>query len=58
MEFPPEVIKAGKLSSLFNHLHKLPLQCWEEGIVPQDMQGNNIITLYKNKGDCTDCNNY
>ena len=55
---PPEVIKAGKLSSLLNHLHNLLLQCWEEGTVPQDMRDANIITLYKNKGDRSDCNNY
>lgn len=24
----------------------------------QDMRDSNIITLYKNKGDCSDCNNY
>eukprot|EP00064_Thunnus_orientalis_P014087 superscaffoldBa00002400_g14128 len=55
---PPEVIKAGKNSALLNHLHELLLQCWEEGTVPQDMHDANIITLYKNKGDCGDCNNY
>ena len=34
------------------------LQCWEEGSVPRDMRDANIITLYKNKGDRSDCNNY
>lgn len=24
----------------------------------QDMRDSNIITLYKNKGDCSNCNNY
>ena len=52
---PPEVIKAGKQTALLHHLHELLLQCWEEGTVPQDMCDANIITLYKNKGDC---NNY
>ena len=55
---PPEVIKAGKETSLLEHLHELLLQCWEEGSVPQDMRDANIITLYKNKGDRSDCNNY
>lgn len=55
---PPEVIKAGKETSLLEHLHELLLQCWEEGSVPQDMCDANIITLYKNKGDRSDCNNY
>ena len=31
---PPEVIKAGKETSLLEHLHELLLQCWEEGSVP------------------------
>ena len=26
--------------------------------VPQDMRDANIVTLYKNKGDRGDCNNY
>ena len=52
---PPEVIKAGKQTALLHHLHKLLLQYWEEGTVPQDMYNANIIMLYKNKGDC---NNY
>ena len=55
---PPEVIKAGKDSSLLYHLHELLLWCWEEGTVPQDMRDAKIITLYKNKGDRSDCNNY
>ena len=55
---PPEVIKAGKDSSLLYHLHELLLQCWEEGTVPQDMRDAKIIKLYKNKGDRSDCNNY
>ena len=29
-----------------------------EGEVPQDMRDANIVTLYKNKGDRNDCNNY
>ena len=52
-----EVIKSSK-STLLVPLHKLLTQCWKEGSVPQDMKDSNIITLYKNKGDCSDCNNY
>lgn len=55
---PPEVVKAAKESSLLSHLHELLLQCWEEGTVPQDMRDARIVTLYKNKGDRSDCNNY
>ena len=55
---PPEVVKAAKESSLLQHLHELLMQCWEEGAVPQDMRDAKIITLYKNKGARSDCNNY
>ncbi|XP_051973121.1 probable RNA-directed DNA polymerase from transposon BS isoform X1 [Xyrauchen texanus] len=55
---PPELIKAGAKTVLIHHLHELLLQCWEEGAVPQDMRDATIITLYKNKGDRSDCNNY
>ncbi|KAL8588329.1 hypothetical protein ACOMHN_019594 [Nucella lapillus] len=51
-------IPPGKQTSLLEHLHNLLLQCWEDGTVPQDMRDANIITLYKNKGDRSDCNNY
>ena len=55
---PPEVIKAGKNSSLINKLHQLLTKCWHEKRVPQDMRDSKIITLYKNKGERSDCNNY
>ena len=32
--------------------------CWEEGAVSQDMCDATIVTLYKNKGDRSYCNNY
>ena len=54
---PPEIIKCDS-SVLLEHLHGLLCQCWEEGAVPEDMRNANIITLYKNKGDRSDCNNY
>ena len=54
---PAEVIKSGK-SDLLVPLYKLLIQCWKEGSVPQDMRDANIVTLYKNKGDRCDCNNY
>ena len=55
---PAEIIKAGKKSCLLRHLHELLLQCWEEGNVPQGMRDANIVTLYKIKGERSDCNNY
>ena len=54
---PSEVIKCAK-GPLLKYLHILLCQCWEEGEVPQDMRDCNIVTLYKNKGDRSDCNNY
>ena len=54
---PPEAIKKGK-DALLQPLHKLLCLCWEEGSVPQDMRDATVVTLYKNKGDRSDCNNY
>ena len=57
---PAEIIKAGKQSCLLSHLHELLLQCWEEGrgkCAPRYANAN-IVTLYKNKGESSDCNNY
>ena len=54
---PAEILKSGK-SVLIEHLHELICLCWEKGYVPQDMRDAKIITLYKNKGDRSDCNNY
>jgi len=52
-------LKSSRLEKtvLLGHLYQLPLQCWEGG-VPQGMHDAKIITLYKNKGDRGDCNNY
>ncbi|TWW71519.1 hypothetical protein D4764_16G0000160 [Takifugu flavidus] len=52
-----EVLKCGK-PAVLDKLHKLLCQCWCEGTVPHDMRDSTIITLYKNKGDRSDCNNY
>ena len=54
---PVEVIKCAK-GTLLKELHEILCQCWREGEVPQDMRDANIVTLYKNKGDRGDCNNY
>ena len=55
---PAQIIKAGIQSYLLSHLHELLLLCWEEGNAPQDMRDANIVPLYKNKGERSDCNNY
>ena len=54
---PSEVLKSGK-PALLQPLHDLLCHCWEQGYIPQDMRDANIVTLYKNKGDRSDCNNY
>ena len=54
---PPEVIKQGK-PALLPHLHELLSLCWKEGSVPQDMRDAKIVTLFKNKGDRSVCDNY
>ena len=54
---PPEILKSGK-PALLQPLHTLLCLCWKQGYIPQDMRDSNIVTLYKNKGDRSDCNNY
>ena len=56
-EIPPEVINHGK-PALLQHLDVLLLLCLKEGTVPQDIRYVNIITLYTNKGERSDFNNY
>ena len=54
---PAEVLKCGK-PALLKPLLNLICECWESGHIPQDMRDAKIVTLYKNKGDRSDCNNY
>ena len=54
---PPDLVKHCR-TSLLHPLHEVLRQCWHEGAVPQDMRDAKIITLYKNKGERSDCNNY
>ena len=44
--------------TLITELLEILCLCWNEGEVPQDMNDNSVVTLYKNKGDRSDCNNY
>ena len=52
-----ELIKCCK-SALLPSIHSLIGSCWQEGRLPQDFKDAKVITLYKNKGDRSDCNNY
>ena len=54
----PEIVKIAKNSSLLEHLHELLFQCWEEGSLPRGMRDAKITTLYKNKGESSDCSRY
>ena len=54
---PAEVLQCANYTHL-HHLYEPLYQCWEEGYVPQDMRDANIVTLYKNKGDRSDCSNH
>ena len=54
---PPEIWKHGGLM-LHTKLHELFICCWEQGKLPQDLCDAVIITLYKNKGEKSDCSNY
>jgi Reverse transcriptase (RNA-dependent DNA polymerase) len=56
-DIPAEVLQADK-PALMEPLHSLLCRCWEEGTVPQDLGDVNIVTLYKNKGNRSDCNTY
>ena len=54
---PPDLIKHCK-TTLLLPLHEVLCRCWKEGAVPQDMRDAKIVTLYKYKGERSDCNNY
>ena len=54
---PAELIKSCK-SVLLPSIHRLIVRCWEEGRMPQDFKDAKIVTIYKNKGDRSDCNNH
>ena len=54
---PAEVLKCCK-ETLITELLEILCLCWSEGEVPQHMRDANVVTLYKNKGDRGDCNNY
>jgi len=44
--------------TLHSKLHELFVCCWEQGKLPQELRDAVIITLYKNKGEKSDCSNY
>ena len=54
---PAEVLKQCR-EVLLPELYKLLTLSWETGEFPHEMRNAKIVTLYKNKGDKGDCNNY
>ncbi|XP_071504643.1 uncharacterized protein [Diadema antillarum] len=54
---PPEVWKAGG-KALHIKLHEFFTLCWNQGQLPQDLRDAIIITLYKNRGEKSECTNY
>ena len=54
---PSEIWKHGG-PALHAKLHELFTCCWEHNKLPQDLRDAVIITLYKNKGEKSDCSNY
>ena len=54
---PAEILKSNK-DTIIPHLYQILLMCWKYREIPQNMKDANIVTLYKNKGDKGDCNNY
>ena len=53
----PELWKEGG-PALHSKLHKLFVCCWEQDKLPSDLHNAIIITLYKNKGEKSDCSNF
>ena len=53
----PEVITLG-IPVLLPHLYELLSLCWRECELPQDMRDAKTVTLFKNKGDHSNFNNY
>ena len=54
---PPEIWKYGG-PALHSKLHELLVYCWEQSKLPRDFRDAVIVTLYKNKGEKSDCSNY
>ena len=54
---PAEVYYHGG-EAVFNKLQDLFTSCWEKRTLPQDLKDAVIVSLYKNKGEKSDCSNY
>ena len=54
---PAEVYQYGG-EAVLDKLQDLFTNCWENGTLPQDLRDAVIVSLYKNKGEKSDCSNY
>jgi len=54
---PAEVFKEGG-TVLLNQLHQLIIKIWTQEQLPADLKDALIVTIYKKKGDRSDCGNY
>ena len=54
---PAEVYQHG-CEAVLDKLQDLFTNCWENGTLPQDLRDAVIFSLYKNKGEKSDCSNY
>ena len=52
---PAEVYQHGGV--VLDKLQDLFTNCWEKGTLPQDIRDAVIVSLYKNKGEKSDCSN-
>ena len=54
---PAEVYQHGG-EAVLDKLQDLFTNCWEKGSLPQDLRDAVTVSLYKNKGEKSDCSNY
>ena len=48
----------GLPSGVLDKLQDLFTNCWEKGTLPQDLRDAVVVSLYKNKGEKSDCSNF
>ena len=57
MDAPPTISELKQAITQLNN-GKAAVRCWDEGSLPQDFKDALIVTIYKKKGNKTDCSNY
>ena len=54
----PAAVYQHGVEKVLDKLQDLFTNCWEKGTLTQDHRDAVIVSLYKNKGDKSDCSNY